>query len=308
MNPSHVDPRSLALFLAVVDGGSVTAGARQVHLSLAAASTRLQELEHQLGVRLLQRSRQGVALTPAGQELLPHARTLLADVERLRQALAPYSRGLRGRIRLAANTAAVHDWLPDALAGFLAAHPDVDVDVREQASPDILAALRDGRADLGVLSQVVDTTGLRTWPLYTDQLVVAGTAHTLAALPAAPTLRDCAAHPLVGLPQDAALSAFLLRQAASAGVGLHHRTRLGTAGAVLALVAAGAGLAVLPERAVARAAALQPALGSQPLADAWARRDIVLCAPPESGLPAFVRNLLAHLVPAAEPPAGPTAG
>lgn len=308
MQNPHVDPRSLALFLAVVDGGSVTAGARQVHLSLAATSTRLQELERQLGVTLLHRSRQGVALTAAGQELLPHARNLLGDVERLRHALAPFSRGLRGRIRLAANTAALHGWLPEALAGFLATHPDVDVDVRELASPDILSALREGQADVGMLSNAVDTTGLRVWPLYTDQLVVTGTDARLAGLPTSPLLRDCVGHPLVGLPENAALSVFLQHHAATAGMGLHHRARLGTAEAVLSLAAAGAGLAVLPLRAVLRAAALWPTLTHRPLADAWARREIVLCAPPESALPAFVRNLLAHLVPVVAPPAGPAAG
>lgn len=297
MNSPHIDPRSLALFLSVVDGGSLTAGARGVHLSLAAASTRLRELEQQLGVTLLQRSRRGVALTAAGQELLPHARAMLLEAERLRHALAPYSRGLRGRIRLAANTAALRDWLPGPLGAFLADHPDIDLDLRELASADILAGLHTRDLDVGLLSDAVDTSGLDNRPLYTDQLVVAGTAAQLASLPHPAMLRDCAAWPLVGLPEGAALSRFLQRQASEAGLGLHHRARLDSVDGLLALVEAGAGLALLPERAVARASATRPGIACRPLADAWARRRILLCAQPGDRAPHYVRKLLARLAP-----------
>ncbi|WP_342128768.1 LysR family transcriptional regulator [Hydrogenophaga sp. OTU3427] len=297
MHTPHIDPRSLALFLSVVDGGSLTAGARGVHLSLAAASTRLRELEQQLGVTLLQRSRRGMALTAAGQELLPHARALLQEAERLRHALAPYSRGLRGRIRLAANTAALRDWLPEVLGAFLTDHPDIDLDLRELASADILAALHARELDAGLLSDAVDTSGLETHPLYTDQLVVAGTATQLASLPNPVLLRDCAGWPLIGLPETAALSRFLQRQASQAGLLLHHRARIDSADGLLALAEAGAGLALLPERAVVRTAATRPGIACRPLADAWARRRILLCSPPGDRASTYVRMLLARLAP-----------
>ena len=91
------DLTDLSLFRHVVEAGSITRGAERAHLALAAASTRIRNMEKSLGAPLL-RGRQGVAPTPAGRTLLQHARALLAQVERLREDLAAYSRaGSPGR-------------------------------------------------------------------------------------------------------------------------------------------------------------------------------------------------------------------
>jgi len=85
-------------------------------------------MEAQAGVALLDRDRRGVRLTPAGRALLHHARLVMQQVERMRGELGDYARGLKGHVRLMANTAAAAEFLPEALAAFLAAHPNVDVE------------------------------------------------------------------------------------------------------------------------------------------------------------------------------------
>src|SRR4051812_50204197 len=89
----HFDLTDLGLFRHVVEAGSITHGAERAHLALAAASTRIRNMEQGLGAALLTRSRQGITPTPAGRTLLQHARTILQQTERLREELSAYAGG-----------------------------------------------------------------------------------------------------------------------------------------------------------------------------------------------------------------------
>lgn len=149
------DLADLGLFLAIADAGSITRGADAAGLSLAAASERLREMEAAGNVRLLDRGRRGVTPTAAGEALLHHARTILQQVALMRGEMGAFARGVRTSIRLFANTAAMSEFLPARLAPWLAAHPQVDVDLRERPSSDIARSVALGFADLGVLSSRV---------------------------------------------------------------------------------------------------------------------------------------------------------
>src|SRR5690242_6554160 len=111
----HLDLTDLRLFLRVAEAGSITGGAARANLALAAASARISAMEADLGVRLLDRGRRGARPTPAGRALLHHARLVLDQVERLGSEIAAYAGGLRGHVRLLANTAAASEFLPDLL-------------------------------------------------------------------------------------------------------------------------------------------------------------------------------------------------
>lgn len=128
------DLTDLKLFCDVVDEGSITAGAEKSALALAAASTRIRNMELALGAALLTRSRLGVTLTPAGRTLLKHARTILGQTARMREDLSTFAGGLSGEVRLLANTNALTEFLPEALSSFLSAHPHVSVDLEERLS------------------------------------------------------------------------------------------------------------------------------------------------------------------------------
>src|ERR1044072_8150359 len=97
----------LALFRHVVEAGSITHGAERANLALAAASTRIRNMDEEIGAPLLKRPRQGMTPTPAGRTLLQHARTILAQTERLREDLGAFAGGFVGQVRVLSNTNAM---------------------------------------------------------------------------------------------------------------------------------------------------------------------------------------------------------
>lgn len=291
----RVDPFDLRLFAAVLEHGSITGAAQAMSLSLAAASTRLKTLEHRVGATLLQRSKAGAAATAAGRALARQAQRVLAELDTLHVEMAAYGRGLRGSVRLLCNTAALAEALPPRLGRFLVEHPDIDLDLQELPSDAVLDALRRGMADLGIVADHVDSSGLVVQPWLDDDLVALLPATRrrtrVQALPFVQLLE----RPFVGLPAHSGLSRFLLQQAARSGRVPHHRVRVGNFDTVARLVEAGVGVAVVPLSAARRwrEAKLQVA----PLRDAWARRRLLICstdqAQAQPGVQLLVRALLA---------------
>jgi DNA-binding transcriptional LysR family regulator len=135
------DLTDLELFLQVVDQGSITQGAEHTHLSLASASTRITAMEKALGAKLLDRHRRGVVPSPTGWLLVAHARAIVGQLARMRTELARCSDGLQSPLVVLANTSATQTLVPTALADFLATHSDVDVELQERPSHEIVAAV-----------------------------------------------------------------------------------------------------------------------------------------------------------------------
>src|SRR5215471_3385817 len=150
------DLTDLRLFVHVAETCSITRGANQAHMSLASASARIRGMESMLGVPLLERGPRGVKPTPAGQALLQHAQVMLHHHERMRGELGNFARGFKGHVRLLANTIAATEFLPKALATFLGSHPNVDIELEERSSSEIVSAVSEGYADAGIF---VDTDG-----------------------------------------------------------------------------------------------------------------------------------------------------
>lgn len=284
----------LRLFLSVAERGSLTHGAGLMHLSLAAASERVTAMEETLGTPLLVRTGRGVRPTPAGEALLRHARLIVLQVEQMRGELRSYGTGLKGRIRVLCNTAAMTGFLPGTVCGFLLAHPDLSVDLEERTSAAIAPAVIDGRAELGIAADIVDLAVLESRPLAQDRLVVVvAHGHRLMAR-ASVGFADVAGEPFVGMT-DAALETHLAERAARLGLALHHRTRVRRVRDVGQLVAAGVGIAIMPETS---AAELPAAVAAIPLEDAWAHRRLLLCAREFRALTPNARLLAEHLTQA----------
>src|ERR1700716_9247 len=166
------DLTDLSLFRHVVEAGSITHGAERAHLALAAASTRIRNMEQALGAPLLLRRRQGIAPTQAGRTLLQHARTILRQAERLREDLGVYAGGQASQIRLLSNTNALTEFLPEALSSFLAGHPQVSIDLEERLSDEIVGLIAEGVGDLGIVAGTVDASALATYPFRRDRFVL----------------------------------------------------------------------------------------------------------------------------------------
>jgi DNA-binding transcriptional LysR family regulator len=283
------DLTDLRLFIAAAESGSISRGAELSHLALASASARIGGMEATLGAKLLDRGRRGVTLTPAGRALLEHARTVIAQVERMRGDLRAFATGLKGEIRLLSNTAALVDLLPAALRDYLAANPDVDIDIEEMTSADIVLALAEGKAELGVVADSADPGTLETRPLASDRLVLMVPAgHRLAAREAVAFV-DLIEEAFVGLT-GGALHDHLADHAARLGRRINYRVRLRSFDAVARLVEAGIGIGVLPLAAAERYRI--GTLAVVPLADRWAERRLMVCARRFDRLSAHARTFV----------------
>ena len=284
------DFTDLRLFQFVVQTGSITRGAERAHLALASASARIRGMEEILGVPLLKRGRRGVEPTEAGRSLLDHARIVLQQIETMRGDLSAYSRGLKGSVRILANTSALSEHLPALLADFLAANPTIDIDLEDRESPAIGAAIAAGDADIGIGSQAALVPGLESHPFRTDRLVLAvPTNHRLAGKRQT-AFADLLDLDFVGLPRGAALDEHVAMQAARLGRALRLRVRVSSLDAVCAMVAAGVGVGIVPETTASRHRRVLP-IATLRLAEAWSMRELALYVRDSRRLPRPARRL-----------------
>src|SRR5919112_3000316 len=284
----------LSLFRHVVEAGSITRGAERANLALAAASTRIRNMEESIGAALLVRGRQGVTPTPAGRTLLQHARTILAEAQRLREDLGAYAGGLAGQVKLLSNTNALTEFIPESLSAFLAAHPQVSVDLEERLSDEIVGLIAEGVGDIGVVAGTVDTGGLETFPFRSDRFVlVVPWDHALASRPEV-GFAEVVHHDFVGLDRASAIQRFLADKAGRIGSPLKLRVQLRSFDAVCRMVECNVGLGIVPETTAQRAAKTMR-IALVRLADPWALRDLTICTRGLSELPPFARQLVEHL-------------
>jgi DNA-binding transcriptional LysR family regulator len=288
------DLTDLRLFLATVETGSMTRGAERSAMVLASASARIKGMEDALGVPLLLRSRRGVSPTPAGHALAHHATLVLGQLEVMVGELASHAGGLKGQVRLLANTAAISEFLPDLLGPWLAEHPNIDVELAERPSHSIVKAVADGMADAGIVANWASREGLQLLPFRVDRLVlVLPRGHRLAqrrVLAFEETLDE----PFVGLAEGTALQAHLALHAGSHHRRLRLRARVGSFDAVCRLVAGGAGIGVVPDTAFQRCRRSM-AVSRVALSDAWAVRHLGICVRGLANLPAHARKLVEYL-------------
>lgn len=284
----------IRLFIAVADARSITAGADRAHLALASASARIKALEQAFGVQLFKRGRRGVALTAAGESLLDHARIVMHNVETMQGEMARFASGLRANVELLANTVGLAEHLPKALAAFLRDHPDISVDVEERESTDIAAAIAAGSADLGFAAEHALPDNVERFVFGEDRLtLVAGRRSPFAGRRQIDFV-ETAGLDFVGLTQATALQVHIGKHAARLGIRQHFRARLRDFDAICQMVAAGVGLAVVPEAAARRCARTMP-ITVVTLRDNWANRRLVICARSFKALPRPAKLLVDHL-------------
>jgi len=285
----------LRLFVRVAETANITHAAAKAGLALASASERIRDMETEAGIALLLRGRRGVTLTPAGRALAHHARLVLQQMDHLTGELSKYAGGLRGLVRLAANTSACSEFLPETLNGFLRDNPGIDVDVEERASHDIVRLVAEGFADMGIVADIVDFAGLLAFPFARDRLVlVVPRAHKLAERRDL-YFRDLLRHDFIGMTAGNALQQHLAQHASQAGRPLQLRIRLSSFDAICRMVETGVGIAVIPETA-ARRCGRSMAIRICGLADAWALRHLHLCMRPAPELSAPAQRLAEHLI------------
>lgn len=288
------DLKDLRLFVCAVDEGSLTRAAQRQHLSLAATSARIKSLEAQSGQTLLYREARGVHLTPPGEAFLHHARGVLRQVEQLRADLQEYSGGLRGHVRVFANTTAVTDFLPEVLPEFLSRNPRVNVDLQEKPNTEIARGVLDGLADIGIVAGQVEMLGLQAIHFSTDRLVlVTSRNHTFAAQKTI-AFADTLGEDAVGMNQHSTLQNFLVQVTEKLGKPQKLRIQLASFDAMCRMIGAGVGVGIVPESAARRNLETM-GLAIIELTDSWRVRERFILVRDREKLPSYARSLIETL-------------
>jgi DNA-binding transcriptional LysR family regulator len=287
----HFDLVDLRLLVNIAEVNSLTRGAAKSNLSLPAASLRIKNIEDSLGAKLLYRTSQGVTLTPVGQAFTQHARLVLQQLEHLRADLQGYAQGIKGHVRIFANTTAIN-FIPRVLSTYLASHPGVDVDLRERGSPDIVRAVSDGSADIGIVSGAVRIEGLQAIPYHRERLVLATSLQHPLANKVQVAFEETLQYEYVSLYEASAIHSFVSQFAPHA---LKIRIQVGSFESVCRMVEANVGIGLLPESAAQRYSRVS-AIRIIELSDMWAMREMQICVRNLELLPVFARDLIELLI------------
>lgn len=295
------DLTDLRLLLHVVESGSITGGAERSFLALASASARIRNMEETLGVKLLTRGRRGIAPTEAGQALMRHAHSIMRDWELMVGDVSEYGQGLKGHVRLLCNTSTITEFLPEVLSSYLTAHPNVGIDIVERLSTEIVQALLENKAEVGVVAKTSDVGGLTTFPFRTLKLVlVVSPKHPLASRRTT-SFAETLDYDFVGLAEGSSIQKYLEAHASRVGKRINYRVRLRGFMASSRLVEDNVGIAVIPETAALRCK-MSMNLRVVSLTDVWATRQLMLCVRDFARQPLHVRELIEHIREPATPP------
>ncbi|GJH17276.1 LysR family transcriptional regulator [Caballeronia novacaledonica] len=274
-NYFHYDLHSLRIFIVVAELGSLTKAAERTSLTLGAVSKRIADLERSTGCSLLLRQPRGVELTGAGKGLLAHARQVVERVNRMATEMSDYATGVRGHVRMWANTSAIVQFLPRDVRTFLADNPSVKISLEERLSGDIIAAVRGGEADIGIFADNVPALGIEKAVYRCDKLVLLVPNNHPLATEQSVSFVDTLDYEYVGLNEGSSLLARLLAAAFSAERTLKVRIQVSSFDGICRMIEQGLGIGVLPEAAV-RNEILAAGLRQVQLLDDWADRTLFI--------------------------------
>jgi DNA-binding transcriptional LysR family regulator len=288
------DIDSLALFVRAAELHSLSKAADASHIGVGAASRRIALLEHRFKTPLLERSPRGVEPTAAGLSLLTHAKALLVQLNHMNAEMSDHVAGRKGALRILANTSAMTEFLPDDLASFSRAHPDIRLVVEERWSAEIVRSLLAGEADIGIVMEGNRIEGVEAFPYRSDRLcVIVPPGHPLLAL-SEPRFEDILDHDLIALESGSSMMRLVTEQAVVLEKPLHLRVQVRSFEAVCRMVQAGLGIGLLPFQA-ANALGQSMNLVVRPLAEPWAERQMLVCVkrdrPPKPSLTLLLDHL-----------------
>ncbi len=264
------DLTTLRLFVAVCTVKSIKRVAEREQVDASAITKRIAKLEDQLQLPLIKRVRQGVEPTPAGSILCEQASKLVSDAQKIALTLTQSKTALTGTLTLAANSANVASVLTDDLASFLSLtdQRNVQIIANEMMSKDVVQAVRDGRATMGIIWDNTETSGLQSTEYYHDRIaVVMNQKHTLSNA-AELKFADALKFDMVTTKNSRYSEALLQRTGVIAAERMRSRLEVSTWEAALRAAAHGIGLFFCSEK-LARIYADAWGLQVIPLADSW---------------------------------------
>lgn len=244
----------LQTFVHVIDLGSFSAAARRLEISQPAVSLQVRQLERRLGIRLIERVGRRVTMTPAGEELLDHARRIDGAVMAALDAMTRYSEGTVGRVRLGTGATACIYFLPPILRALRSKFPGLDIVVSTGNTSAILKSIEENKIDIGLVTLPAPGRMFEVRPVLNDEFVL------LAQGAAARHLGKVTPYALARLPlilyESGANTRVLIDQwAMRAGISLKPVMELGSVEAIKEVIGAGLGCGVIPRMALRTASA-----------------------------------------------------
>ncbi len=260
----------LEVLSAAADEENLTRAARRMHLVTSSASAHIKNLESALGVELLARRVRGVELTEAGRIVNRYAKQIARSIEQMKLELVPFAKHEAGVIRVVANYGASFDYLPANIAQFLVANPEVNVELVQVGSDQVVQFVAENRADIGIGAFRGTFPGIEFLPYRNDELVlIVPEDHPLATFESI-AFEESLSYEFVCLDNSSAMQRFIFEKARMLGHKIVPRIHVGEQSLLVGLVAQGAGIAVI-SGAATRAFELRKTRIVK-LTDAWAQR------------------------------------
>lgn len=288
------DIDSLALFVQAAEQRSLTKAAEACNIGVAGASRRIMLLEARLKTTLFDRTPRGMKLTPAGKELHERAKTVLAQVNEMQALMKGFGADSQRALRVLVSSSAILGSFPTDLAAFCHANTDVELSVEEHRGADIVRALVDCEADLGLIVDDTPTEGLETFAYERDRLaVLAPSRHAVASM-AELSFEGLLDHRLISLENGSSIMRVLSEQASIAGRAVRPTVQVRGFEGLCRLVQEGLGVGVLP-LAVAQRVGNRPGLVMRPLPESWAELGFLIAVRPDRRRNATLSTLLEFL-------------
>ena len=288
------DIQTFKAFIAVAEEGTIAHAAARENTVASAISRRISDLESVCSTKLLYRHRRGVSLTSAGAELLTHAKRVIAELEQLDHSLEQFASGVRGQVRLLANTSSIVQFLASDIAAFLDKNPSVKIDLEERTSDVIQRLLIEGKADVGILISDNIDERLVLKPYQVDRLVVMmPKGHPLTKKKKIRFL-DTLKYDHVGLPRGSSLCETLIKQARLLDKPLKLRIQATSFDGIRKMVSEGLGIGVLPQGSVVPYLEVE-GLVAKPLDEDWAQRTLTVATRERHSMTRVARLLAEHL-------------
>ncbi len=271
-----METHQLRYFLAVAQAGSFTQAARQCNVSQPSLSIQIAKLEDELGGPLFERTRKGGRLTARGETFLPRARAILQEMESAREDAQALSGLALGKVSLGCMPTTGAHLLPPILIRFRKAHPKIQVQLKEESSPDLARDLEQGEVELAIMDEAGLRPALDYQTILTEELLLALPAKHPSAGKGPLSLKQVAEEPFILMKSGHGFRQITLNLYRKAGLEPKVVFESGGIETVQALVAAGLGISLVP-RMVAKFpgvayASVSAPKGERTLSLAWRRK------------------------------------
>lgn len=286
--------RHIRAFLQAAQSSSFTQAALTLHISQPALTVQIRQLEEELGVKLFDRDRRRVTLTPAGRNMMAPLQRILDEFQGAIEQAHDLVGLQRGRLTIAALPSIAAAWLPDLIRQFHSVHPRIEIRIADVPATRLQALVRDEEADLGLGPWISRDRALRFQELLEDRMHVFFPAgHPLCAS-RRPTLESLTRYPHVLTSPGTSVREVLHRALEAAGLDIDVACEVAYLSTAIGMIRAGMGISILPLSTLS--AAPCTGLEHRPLGSAHLKRQLGLITAKRKALSpaaaAFVATLL----------------